>query len=164
MKSTNKTTQACGAQALSKIIQNADGDVLAETMDQSMDEIIRCLKSHQFRAHSALLESLIAIIFHVEEEFEPFVDRFIPVLLELIGHEDWNTKKVAIDSFNSLATTIPEKMIPFRVDILQALKPSRTHKVKPVREAALFTIKLLKETNPPLNEHELAILDDHPPR
>ena len=118
MKSTNKPAQACGAQALSKIIQNADSDILSETMDQSMDEVIKCLKSNQFRAHAALLESLIAIIFHVEDEFEPFVDRFIPVLLETIKNEDWNTKKVAIDSFNSLATTVPDKMIAYRVDIL----------------------------------------------
>ena len=127
-----------------------------------MDDIIRCLKSNQFRAHAALLESLIAIIFHVEQEFEPFVDRFIPVLLEMMSHSDWSTKKVGIDAINSLATTVTEKIIPHRVDILQALKPSRFHKMKPVREAALYTIKLLKGTNPPLDEHELAILDDHP--
>ena len=30
-----------------------------------------------------------------------------------------------------------------------------------MREAAQWTIKLLKETNPPLEEHELAILDEN---
>ena len=48
--------------------------------------------------------------------------------------------------------------------ILKALKPTRVHKMKPVREATQWTIKLLKETQPPLESHELAVLDDHPPK
>ena len=109
-----------------------------------------------------MLESLTTIIFHFDQEFEPFVDRFVPVLLDLSGHSDWNTRKVAIDCINSLSMTVTEKIISHRVDILKALKPSRYHTKKPVREAALNTIKMLKETSPPLGEAELAILDDHP--
>ena len=52
--------------------------------------------------------------------------------------------------------------MPHRVDLLQAIKPSRYHTKKPVREAALNTIKILKEADPPLTEAELAIIDDHP--
>jgi hypothetical protein len=40
--------------------------------------------------------------------------------------------------------------------------PGRYHKVKPVREATLETIKLLKETGPPIDEVELAKLEDRP--
>ena len=58
--------------------------------------------------------------------------------------------------------TVTEKIIPHRVDILKALKPSRYHTKKPVREATLNTIKMLKETNPPLAGAELAVLEDHP--
>ena len=90
------------------------------------------------------------------------MDRFVPVLLDLAGHSDWNTRKVAIDAINSLSINLPEKVIPHRVSVLKALKPSRYHTKKPVREAALNTIKMLKETNPPLGDAELAILDDHP--
>lgn len=38
--------------------------------------------------------------------------------------------------------------------------PLRYHKVKPVREATLETIKLLKETGSPFDEAEMAILDE----
>ena len=34
--------------------------------------------------------------------------------------------------------------------------------MKPVREASQWTIKLLKESQPPLEDYELAMLDDHP--
>ena len=52
-------------------------------LDQMMEKIIQTFKIAAFRAHSALLETLIAIIFHLpREEFAPFMDRFIPVLLE----------------------------------------------------------------------------------
>jgi hypothetical protein len=40
--------------------------------------------------------------------------------------------------------------------------PCRYHKVKPVREATLETIKLLKETGPTIEESELAILEERP--
>ena len=40
--------------------------------------------------------------------------------------------------------------------------PNRYHKSKPVREATLETIKLLKETGSPLEEADLAKLEDRP--
>ena len=49
-----------------------------------MDKIITIFKSSAFRGQAALLESLITIVFYLEEEFTPFVDRFIPVLIEQI--------------------------------------------------------------------------------
>ena len=48
------------------------------------------------------------------------------------------------------------------MDILQALKLLKAHKAKPVREASIWTIKLLRELEPPLVEHELATLDELP--
>ena len=101
-----------------------------------MDKIIGIFKSSTLRAHAALLESLITIIFYLEEEFSPFVDRFIPVLIEQISSSDWNTQKVGIDAINALTTTVSDCVIPHRVTILKALKPPRVHKMKPVREAA----------------------------
>lgn len=40
--------------------------------------------------------------------------------------------------------------------------PCRYHKVKPVREATLETIKLLKETGPVIEEAEMAMLEERP--
>jgi hypothetical protein len=101
-------------------------------------------------------------MFHIEDQFDPYAPRFIPVLIELVQSPDQTTQKVSIDAFNAMATTVKERVIQFRVDILQALKPIKSHKVKPVREASLWTIKLLRELDPPLVEHELAILDELP--
>ena len=66
-------------------------ELLWDNLDPMMDKIILMLKSNTLRAHAALLESLIAIIFYLEDEFVPFVDQFIPVLLEQITSRDWNT-------------------------------------------------------------------------
>lgn len=161
-KSTSKTPQAAGAICLSKVIQNMKNELLWDNLDSLMDKIISMLKSNTLRAHAALLESLIAIVFYLDEEFVPFVDRFIPVLLEQIQSRDWNTQKVGIEAFNALTTTMADSIIPHRVSILLALKTTRVHKMKPVREASQWTIKLLKESQPPLEEHELAILDELP--
>jgi hypothetical protein len=40
--------------------------------------------------------------------------------------------------------------------------PYRYHKVKPVREATLETIKLLKETGAQIEEAEMALLEERP--
>jgi hypothetical protein len=42
------------------------------------------------------------------------------------------------------------------------LNHCRFDKIKPVREATLETIKLIKEIGPPLDEDQLAAIDDKP--
>ena len=71
-----------------------------------MDKIISVFKTSAFRGQAALLESLITIVFYLEDEFAPFVDAFIPVLIEQISSSDWNTQKVGIDAINALTTTV----------------------------------------------------------
>ena len=81
-------------------------------------------------------------------------------MIDLVSNPDWNTQRSGIDAIRALAQQIPEKLIDHRITILLALKPARFHKQKPVREIAQFTIKQLKEMEPPLEEHQLAMLDE----
>jgi hypothetical protein len=62
------------------------------------------------------------------------------VIFKLLESPDWTTKKVCIDAVLSMSAILKEQIIPFRMDFLRALKPSKVHKQKPVREAALGTI------------------------
>jgi hypothetical protein len=62
---------------------------------------------------------------------------------------EWTTKKVAIDAIYSMTAIIKEEIVPFKNDILRILNNCRFDKIKPVREATLETIKLLKETGGP---------------
>jgi len=61
-----------------------------------------------------------------------------------------------------MTAIIKEEIIPFRLDILQVLNHCRFDKIKPVREATLETIKLIKEIGPPLDEEQLALIEDKP--
>jgi hypothetical protein len=83
-------------------------------------------------------------------------------LIEFIACNDWSTKKVAIDAIYSMTAIVKDEIIPFRIDILQVLNHCRFDKIKPVREATLETIKLIKEIGPPLNEDEIALIEDKP--
>lgn len=67
------------------------------------------------------------------------------MLIGFIGSSDWSTKKVSIDAIYSLSAIVRDEILPFRVDILQVLNHCRFDKIKPVREATLETIKLIKE-------------------
>jgi len=61
-----------------------------------------------------------------------------------------------------MSAILKEEIAPYRMEFLRALKPCKVHKQKPVREAALGTIMQLKEMDPPLEDHELAELEDGP--
>lgn len=99
---------------------------------------------------------MISLIFHVEIEFGPFASRMLPVLLGFIGNTEWSTKKVAIDAIYSMTAIIKEEVIPYRLEILQVLIQCKFDKIKPVRDATLETIKLIKEIGPPLDDEEIA--------
>jgi hypothetical protein len=80
----------------------------------------------------------------------------LPVLLQFIPHPDWSTKKVAIDAIYSMAAILKEEIEPYRATILKVLNHCRFDKVKPVRDATLETIKLIKEMGPPIEEEQVA--------
>lgn len=109
-----------------------------------------------------MLECIISLVFHVEQDFSPYASKFLPVLIEFIACNDWSTKKVAIDAIYSMTAIVKDEIIPFRLDILQVLNHCRFDKIKPVREATLETIKLIKETGPPLDDEQLALIEDKP--
>lgn len=105
------------------------------------------------------MECIISLIFHVEGEFGPYAGKFLPVLLQFIPHPDWSTKKVAIDAIYSMAAILKEEIEPYRATILKVLNHCRFDKVKPVRDATLETIKLIKEMGPPIDEDQLSTND-----
>lgn len=114
--------------------------------------MIAVMSLNQFKAHTPLLECIISLVFHVEQDFTPFAPKFLPILIEFIACNDQSTKKVAIDAIYSMTAIIKEEIIPYRLDILQVLNHCRFDKYKPVREATLETIKLIKEVGPPLDD------------
>lgn len=94
----------------------------------------------------------------------PYSEQLFEVILDQVKSEDALTKKVSIDAVYALTAIIKEHIVPFRVQILTLLMPLRSHKVKPVREATIETIKILKETGPPIEDAQLALIEDRPRR
>ncbi len=68
-KSPNKTVQQGAAQCLSKVIQNSPEEVIVELLEDLTDKIISIINYNSFKAHTSLLECIISLIFHVEQEF-----------------------------------------------------------------------------------------------
>jgi len=155
-KSPNKQVQAGAAMCLSKVVQNSPEEVLTEILGEVVDRIVAVINLNQFKAHTPLLECVISLIFHVEGEFGAHAGKMLPVLLGFIACKDWSTKKVAIDAIYSMTAIVKEEVLPFRIEILQVLSHCKFDKIKPVRDATLETIKLIKEIGPPLDEEILA--------
>ena len=92
--------------------------MLSELLNDLTDKMIMVIKLNQFKAHTSLLECVISLVFHVEQEFTPYASKFLPVLIEFIACNEWSTKKVAIDAIYSMTAIVKEEIIPFRLDIL----------------------------------------------
>jgi hypothetical protein len=92
------------------------------------------------------------LILSVEKEFEPYAVNFLPVLLECMALTDWSTRKMAIDVMYTIAAILKEVLLPYRLEILEVLNHCRFDKIKPVREATLEAINMIKEIGPPLEE------------
>jgi hypothetical protein len=72
----------------------------------------------------------------------------MPILLEMIQSKDSKLnglKRVAIDAIYSLSVHCQEKIGKHREQIMKLLDICRTDKAKPVREAAMETLKMMKE-------------------
>ena len=132
----NKTVQAAGAVCLARVIQNSPEQIVEELLEDICERIITIMRAVQFKAHAALLETLISVIFHIEDKIQPFTEKLLEVIMEQVSSEDQSTKKIAIDGIYSLTATVQDHIVPHRMQILQSIKDFRCHKVKPVREAA----------------------------
>ena len=57
---------------------------------------------------------------------------------------DWAIRKMAIDVIYSMAAILKDALSPFKKDILEVLAHARCDKNKPVREAAIEAIQVVK--------------------
>ena len=118
---------------------------------------VLCL-SH-FKAHTQILEALISLILSVEKEFEPYAVNFLPTLLECMAINEWSTRKMAIDVMYTIAAILRDVIVPYKREILEVLNHCRFDKIKPVREATIEAINVIKEIGEPIEE----ILNPAPP-
>jgi hypothetical protein len=65
---------------------------------------------------------------------------------------EWQTRKISIDAMYTIAAILGEVVLPYTKEILEVLNHCRFDKIKPVREAAIEAINLIKEIDPSTNE------------
>lgn len=91
---------------------------------------------------------MIALLLSVEQEFEPFAVNFLPTLLECMALNEWHTRKIGIDVMYTIAAILGDVLLPYTKEILEVLNHCRFDKMKPVREAAIEAINLIKDLDP----------------
>jgi hypothetical protein len=72
-------------------------------------------------------------------------------------------RKVSIDALYSMTAIIKQDILPYSADILRVLNGCRFDKIKPVREATLETIKLIREINQEHGGGNFLLAEDEPP-
>lgn len=138
-KSANKLVQNCGISCLSKVIINCPDDVLLDSLDLISEKMISILRTKNFQCKQPLLECLISLIFHIQEEFANHYHKFIQYLLETSRTTDAKNiqlKRVAIDALYSIGIHCKPQIAQHKEEILLILDGCRTDKNQPVRSAA----------------------------
>lgn len=108
------------------------------------------MKSGVCKSHTQILESVISLVLAVEQDFSPHCEEFLPILMDLITSStgpssEWIVRKMAIDVIYTFAAILKESLGPFKNELLESLSLTRTDKIKPVREASLEAIQMLRE-------------------
>jgi hypothetical protein len=88
----------------------------------------------------------------VEADFAPHCGQFIPIMLEFLvpgNSYDWTIRKITIDLFYTFANIVKQPLIAFKYDILDALAETKTDKIKPVREASIEALTVVKDLPSP---------------
>lgn len=65
---------------------------------------------------------------------------------------EWHTRKIGIDVMYTIAAILGDVLMPYTKEILEVLNHCRFDKMKPVREAAIEAINLIKEIDPGAEE------------
>lgn len=81
-KSSSKVSQAGCVQCLAKIIINCPDSLLMTKLEEITDNLVELFKLKTFQAHKELLECIISIVFHIQDEFAAFYPKFLPVLTD----------------------------------------------------------------------------------
>ena len=88
----------------------------------------------------------------MEKEFEPYAVNFLPTLLECMAINEWSMRKMAIDVMYTIAAILRDVIVPYKREILEVLNHCRFDKIKPVREATIEAINVIKEIGEPIEE------------
>lgn len=62
--------------------------------------------------------------------------------------KEWHTRKISIDVMYTIAAILGDVLLPYTKEILEVLNHCRFDKMKPVREAAIEAINLIKDLDP----------------
>lgn len=113
-------------------------------------KLVDLMGSGTCKSHTQILESVISLVLAVEQGFSSHCEEFLPVLMDLITSSsgpsaEWIVRKMAIDVIYTFAAILKEVLAPFKNEILEALSLTRTDKIKPVREASLEAIQMMRE-------------------
>ena len=67
---------------------------------------------------------------------------------------EWHTRKIGIDVMYTIAAILGDVLAPYTKEIYEVLNHCRFDKMKPVREAAIEAINLIKEIDPSVVEDQ----------
>jgi len=87
------------------------------------------LERSNFSATSELLDTLISLIFAVENLFKPYATITLYKVLDFITNNDWIKRKLAIDIIYTLANYSPKEVLPLKAQIVDFLSALKTDKV-----------------------------------
>jgi hypothetical protein len=143
-----KQVQVGSATALKAVIQYAPIECLKYLLEKLAQRLVDNLEASSCKAHTALIECLIALSLSVEQDYGPYVEKTLPVLYRCLSSEEFSTRKAAADCVYTFAVVLPPQVKPYAAELIEIVTRLKSDRVKPVREAATEALTTLKELEP----------------
>jgi hypothetical protein len=148
LASSAQQVQVGSAIALKAVIQYAPIECLKYLLEKLAQRLVDNLEASSCKAHTALIECLIALSLSVEQAYGPYVEKTLSVLYRCLSSEESSTRKAAADCVYTLAVVLPVQVKPHTAELIEVVTQLRSDRVKPVREAANEALTTLKELEP----------------
>jgi len=125
-------------------------EILIIKLDDLISQTKELLKSQTgLKSFAWQIEALISLTIKVEKEIYPFTEQLLNLCFELQDFKlCWQTRKNAVDLVYSLVAILDQDIAEHKNSIFEFVGRLWLDKQKPVRDASLETLTLLKQTFP----------------
>jgi len=83
------------------------------------------------------------MILALEDDFRPLVQLFLPIVMDNLEAEAWNSRKVAVDITYALSALMCDELQPYARQLISSLELRRSDKIKNIRDTASVAIGLI---------------------
>ncbi len=137
--------QGCST-ALAHVIFNA-GSKMEPHIEKIARRVVGVLDRQQFSGKAQLLTAVANMVEVCPDTVVGLLKMFLPRIYAAANSAEWNTRKAAMETLETICTRLPEVIFVHKADMLGVAEKNKYDKMKPVREAACLALAAIAKVS-----------------